>query len=493
MPWVLALLTSLLLIAIAPRVGATFVAPVALVPLLWATRNQASPRDRALYGLTAGIPYWFVVCLWIQHVLSVHGGLDGWLAWFSFVLFCFLKSLHLALFAALAGYVRHWYVPVIAALWVGIERTHGTFGFAWLTLGNAGIDLPWLLGIPSIVGVYGLSFLFATTAAAIVLTIETRKLQHLGWLALYLLPLAVLPSQPSEPRETAAVVQPMMPQASEWTREFLDQRFRQLTRLSQQHDSPLLIWPEMPGPIYFDADPAFHELALALAQSKARHFLFGTVTRAPSGGPYNTAILLDPTGKEKGRYHKMNLVPFGEFVPSAFSWINRITQEAGDFVPGDRPLTFEIGDQRLGVFICYESVFPDFVRGFARDGATFFVNISNDGYFGESKAREQHLSLVRMRAVESRRWIIRATNSGITAVVDPLGRVTETLPEYKDLSQVVRYGTSTEITPYARYGDWFAWGCLLFASIRMSAFRRVRSGGRYPGHHQPNRSSPKSQ
>ena len=491
MPWILALLTSAMLIAIAPRVSAAFLAPIALAPLLYALRRQDDVLDRGLYGIAVGIPYWFVVCLWIHHVLSVHGGLDGWLAWVSFLLFCFLKSLHLALFAALAGYIRRWHVPMLAALWVGIERTHGTFGFAWLTLGDAGIDMPWLLGVPSVVGVYGLSFLFASTAAALVLTIETRKLYHLGWLALYALPLAVLPSAPPAPTESALVVQPMMPQASEWTREFLEQRFQQLIRLSQQHEAPLLIWPEMPGPIYFDADPAFHEIAVTLAQSKARHFLFGTVTRAPGGGPYNTAILLNPTGAEAGRYHKMNLVPFGEFVPNAFSWVNRITQEAGDFVPGDQPLTFPIREQRIGAFICYESVFPDFVRGFARDGATFFVNISNDGYFGESKAREQHLSLVRMRAVESRRWIVRATNSGITAAVDPLGRVTQTLPEFKALSRVVRYGVSTEVTPYSQHGDWFAWGCLGFAAIGISASRRLRSGGRYRESHPRNQSSPK--
>jgi apolipoprotein N-acyltransferase len=127
----------------------------------------------------------------------------------------------------------------------------------------------------------------------------------------------------------------------------------------------------------------------------------------------------------------------------------------------------------MGVFICYESVFPDFVRGFARDGAEFFVNISNDGYFGESKAREQHLSLVRMRAVENRRWIVRATNNGITAVVDPHGSVTETLPEYQDLSQVVRYGRSNELTPYSRHGDWFAWGCLA-AALAAVAMRGKR-------------------
>jgi apolipoprotein N-acyltransferase len=492
MSWILALLTSALLIAIAPRNGLVFLAPLALAPLLWAVRQEPSFHKRCLLGLTAGIPYWFVVCLWIEHVLAVHGGLDGWLAWVTFALFSFLKALHLALFAGLAGYCGRswWSVPFLAALWTGIERTHGTFGFAWLTLGNAGIDMPWLLGVPSITGVYGLSFLFAWTSAAIV--VEGWKPKSLAWLAIYALPLAIQPAPAPPPTDSALVVQPMMPQASAWTRELLQQRLQELIRLSQQHDAPLLIWPEMPGPVYFDGDPEFHEIATTLAQSKARHFLFGTVTRAPSGGPYNTAILLKPTGQESGRYHKMNLVPFGEYVPSAFSWVNRITQEAGDFVPGPERTLFTVGAEKVGVFICYESAFPEFVRQFANDGATFYANLSNDGYFGESKAREQHLSLVRMRAVESRRWIIRATNSGITAVVDPLGRVAQTLPEYQAISQVVRYGVSKEVTPYARFGDWFAWGCLALALIRTGVSLRPRSGARYLESRQPSRSLPKS-
>jgi apolipoprotein N-acyltransferase len=473
MPWILALATSALLIAIAPRLSLGVLAPVALTPLLWALRAEPLFRKRFLYGLAAGIPYWFTICLWIQHVLAVHGGLDGWLAWFSFALFCFLKSLHLAVFAGLAGYLTRsrYYVPLVAALWVGIERTHGTFGFAWLTLGDAGIGMQWLLGVPSLIGVYGLSFLFAVAAGAVTVAIATRKPIHLAWLALFLIPLALAPAQPAAPTESALVVQPMMPQASEWTPELLTARLRRLFELSQQQEAPLLIWPEMPGPIYFDGDPGFHEMAVTLAQS--RSFLFGTVTRAPSGGPHNTAILLKPGGTEAGRYHKMNLVPFGEFVPAAFSWVNRITQEAGDFVPGEKRTLFPVGAQNAGVFICYESVFPDFVRQFAKDGATFYANLSNDGYFGESKAREQHLSLVRMRAVESRRWIVRATNSGITAVVDPLGRITQTLPEYKEISRVVRYGVTNEITPYSNHGDWFAWSCLGASAAAIAVRKKV--------------------
>ncbi|MBS1835988.1 MAG: apolipoprotein N-acyltransferase [Acidobacteria bacterium] len=477
----LACSSSLLLILIAPRWSLGWLAPFAILPLLMAVREQADWRKRALLGLVAGIPYWFVVCLWIEHVLAFHGGLPEWLAWISFVLFCFLKSLHMAVFAVLAGLFNRWqwwYAPAVAALWTGIERSHGTFGFAWLALGNAGIDAGWLLGVPALVGVYGLSFLFALIAAAI----ASRKYVYAG--AALLWPVMVLPSEPAPPNQTAYLVQPAMPQASEWTRELLEQKLKALSDLSStdKSNAPLLIWPEMPGPLYFDADPAFRNLTIDLARLYRRNFLFGTVTRAPSGAPYNTAILLNRDGVETGRYNKMNLVPFGEFVPSAFAWVNRITQEAGDFAPGDKIGVFPLDSAKLGVFICYESAFPEFVRQYSRDGAQVFANISNDGYFGPSRAREQHLSLVRMRAVENRRWILRATNNGITAVVDPLGRVTDSIPEYQHAAKAMRYGLRSDVTFYARHGDWFAWSCLAAALAAAAAAVTMKTSNAQRGH-----------
>ena len=168
--------------------------------------------------------------------------------------------------------------------------------------------------------------------------------------------------------------------------------------------------------------------------------------------------MIDPDGRVLDEYDKIKLVPFGEFVPEIFSFVNRVTKEAGDFEPGSRVVVFP---NHAGAFICYESAFPDLVREFARNGAEVFVNLSNDGYFGASAAHEQHLSLVRMRAAENARWIVRATNDGITATVDPSGRVAERLPPFTQLSATMHYGTSTSQTPYTRHGDWFAWSCLM--------------------------------
>ncbi len=183
-------------------------------------------------------------------------------------------------------------------------------------------------------------------------------------------------------------------------------------------------------------------------------------------------MMIGPDGRILDEYDKIKLVPFGEFVPGVFSWVNRVTKEAGDFAPGSRIVVFP---NHVGAFICYESAFPDLVREFARNGAEVFVNLSNDGYFGTSAAHEQHLELVRMRAAENERWIVRATNDGITAVVNPAGRVTERLEPFTQISATMHYGVSTNQTPYTRYGDWFAWSCLV---LGIAACVTARSGAR---------------
>jgi apolipoprotein N-acyltransferase len=173
--------------------------------------------------------------------------------------------------------------------------------------------------------------------------------------------------------------------------------------------------------------------------------------------------VLRPDGSFIDRYDKINLVPFGEYVPPPFGFVNRITQEISDFVPGNRIVVFPMDSHRLGVFICYESVFPDEVREFVKEGANLLVNISNDGYFGHSAAREQHLEIARMRAVENSRWLIRSTNDGITAVVDPAGNVDERLPLYEETTAAMHFLFRDGSTFYTNYGDWFAWGCLIAA------------------------------
>ena len=466
MNYALSIFSAVLLVLIFPRFDFTWLAPVALSPLLFACARERSWKRRFLEGWSGGFVFWFGVCYWIQFVLEVHGGMGEWGGWGTFVLFAILKGLHMAVFAALAGFVIHrwWATPAIAALWTGLERTHGPFGFAWLDLGNAGIDMPVAMRLAPFTGVYGVSLLFAMIACAVALVMLQRPRKELAWL-LVLPCLYLLPSPKAVPAtRQALVVQPNVDSEVEWTRPLLNDTELQLSLLSRTHNVDLIIWPEMPVPLYLN-DPSFLRYAGQVAESSQSYFLFGAIGHTKTGAPLNAAMMIDPSGHAMEEYDKIKLVPFGEFVPDVFSWVNRVTKEAGDFAAGNRVVIFPAGPERVGAFICYESAFPDLVRQFARDGAEVFVNLSNDGYFGTSAAHEQHLELVRMRAAENARWIVRATNDGITATIDPSGRVMQRLRPFRQLSDVMRYGTSKDQTPYTRHGDWFAWGCLVIGIL----------------------------
>jgi apolipoprotein N-acyltransferase len=471
----LSLLSGALLILIFPRFNLTWLAPVVLTPLLFAAAREASWKRRFLNGWAGGFVFWFGVCYWIQFVLEVHGGLGRWGGWATFTLFAILKGLHFAIFAALAGFLikKPWAIPAVAALWAGLERTNAPLGFTWLELGNAGIDMPIAMRAAPVFGVYGLSFIFAMLGCAVTLLLLRRNRLELAWLLV--LPLLwILPAAPPpEPgTEHATLVQPNIDTEFDWTTDSLARTERDLQILSHSPGEHFIIWPEAPAPFY-PSDPAFREYVENLARMERSYFLFGGVAYNAARAPLNSAFLYDPAGNMIGEYDKVHLVPFGEFVPDIFFWVNRITKEAGDFVPGSRVVELPVEGHKIGAFICYESAFPDFVREFARGGAEVLVNISNDGYFGHTAAREQHLDLVRMRAAENRRWILRATNDGITAVVDPAGRIAFRAPPYREMASDVTYRYTTQTTPYTRYGDWFAWTCLI-AGLALSGAGMLR-------------------
>jgi apolipoprotein N-acyltransferase len=246
-----------------------------------------------------------------------------------------------------------------------------------------------------------------------------------------------------------------------------------LKRFSQPPS--IVAWPEDPAPLYYDEDPRFQARVNDLARVLHAYLLIGDVSHNPAGEPLNSALLISPEGGVVDRYDKMNLVPFGEYVPWPFgSLVDKISTEAGDFVAGERVVVSPVGDgHRIGAFICYESVFPNFVRKFAQGGAEVLFNISNDGWFGESAARRQHLSIVRMRAAENRRWILRSTNDGISAAIDAAGRLRQTLPLSVEAASLTRFDYISEKTLYTRWGDWFAWLCASLALLCLVAERAM--------------------
>ena len=220
------------------------------------------------------------------------------------------------------------------------------------------------------------------------------------------------------------------------------------------------MWPEVPAPFY-EADDQFTGLVSGIAkEANAAVRSGGVAHEGRRGPPLNSALLIDEHGNRVSRYDKVNLVPFGEFVPWPFGMIaEKVSTEAGDFKPGNRVVVSNMDGHKIGTFICYESVFPGYIREFAANGAQALFNISNDSWFGKTAARYQHLLIVRMRAAENNRWIVRGTNDGVSGAVDPAGRLVRTLPEFEESSARVPYSYVTETTFYTRHGDWFVLLC----------------------------------
>jgi len=477
--WILALLSAVLLTASFPGYNLIALAPLALAPLIVASARESGWRKRFLLGYVSGVLYWFVTCNWIHFTIETHGGMSRAAAWFCFALFCLAKALQFGGFALLAGWTMRsrFAIPATAAVWVLIDYTNAPLGFAWLSLGNATIDMGLPVRLAPWTGVWGITFLLASLSAELANFLGKRK--GVPFLGLALIPsLLLLPPLPDAAgRERAVLVQPNIDETQNWTpqslRRLID-RMRELS-LAPLASSPrpnLLIWPEAPAPFY-DYDLGFMHDLEGIAREGNTYFLAGLVGHAEDGALLNSADLVSPTGEVLSRYDKVNLVPFGEFVPWPLGPIAfKISTEAGDFRPGSRRIVTRLDDgHKLGTFICYESVFPSFIAGFAREGAQVLVNPSNDGWFGKTAAREQHLEIVRMRAAENRRWILRATNDGITATIDPGGRVREKLDLYRESSASMHFSYEAGVTFYSRFGDWFVWVCLAIVCAGMVSAR----------------------
>jgi apolipoprotein N-acyltransferase len=223
---------------------------------------------------------------------------------------------------------------------------------------------------------------------------------------------------------------------------------------------------------YFDV-AGWPEFMAHIAQTVDAPFIFNTIAFKQIDGvrrPLNSALTVDASGELVGRYAKMHLVPFGEFVPWPFSaFIDKVTLQTGDFTSGDEASVSAVNGRRIGVYICYENAFPSGVRQFTANGAELLVNISNDGWYGATAARYQHLLLARMRAIENQRWILRATSDGITTSSNRAGQFTPPLPSFEPGAVTASFSYSTELTRYARWGDWFWWLC---AVVSLAFLRR---------------------
>ncbi len=500
--WLLTILSGILQVLVFPSPALYFLCWVALTPLLVAIIGPAnqqlfhdgSGRELSsttlgrglLLGWVNGIIFYSGTCFWIFHTLHVYGGMSDGLAGLLMVLFLLAAGMHHGIFglllvaAARARYLGRNRALILAPFfWVTAEILwEQIVGFPWQPLGTAQVDNIPLSRIATWTGVYGLSFeialVNAALAAAFVLPRERRRTMlaaAIGAAVILQVGVLVQPA-PARPTHIASLVQQNIPilEPSQWTYDYYRQTLADLAAMStappgsSTAEPGLILWPESPSPFFLD-DARFRQFISGIAQKTNSYVVVGGIGMTPDRRPLNSAALVAPDGTWAARYDKIHLVPFGEYVPGVFFFVHKITKEAGDFARGTERTVFNAGGYKLGVFICYESVFPDEVRLFARNGAQLFANTSNDEWFGPWGAPAQHLNMVRMRAIENQRWALRATDTGITVSIDPYGRVVARAPRHVRTTLEAPFGLESGTTFYTRHGDWFAWGCAIISLL----------------------------
>ncbi len=486
----LAGLSGLLTALAFPKFNLYFFAWICLLPLFFALSRKKPAKAFAL-GFMAGFLYYAILLYWIPHVPAHYGNLSPALSLLIYVLLVALMALFWAAFAFLLVKIRQPFprLALLLAPFIWVVQEYGASylftGFPWGLLGYSQVKNLVFLQVAAATGVYGLSFFIVLFQSLFVLSMTTKKrLPFFIGLALILLVhgggLLIL-KVPAETGEMfrAAIIQGNVSSDIYWDRisdeeiRSLFERHVDLTNRANQDGAKLIIWPEFSVPLCFScSQPIYKEFKTRLVEFVRESqctLLLGTNETAQVGGEtryYNTALCLSPD-LSMSRYAKIHLVPFGEYTPykSIFSFIEKVTHAIGDVTPGRDYVLHKFEGKYFGSPICYEIIFPGLVRKFVRKGAEFLVTITNDGWYGQSAAPHQHFQIAVFRAVENRRFLLRAATTGISGIIDPYGRILSRseLMTQTFLSGLIR--PATNLTFYARQGDLLPYLSLTLASI----------------------------
>ena len=497
-----------------------------LVPLVCAILSKDSTsrprplRRGFLLGYLCGFFWYMGNCYWVRDTMASYGDMPVifpvlLLIGYSAVLglYCGLFGLGIALMRKASGDVR---LALAAApiLWTALDLAASRItSVPWDQLGYSQVDNALVNQLAPWTGVYGISFVLVAVNALIAggLLIDRcppkpfwqgRRPWGFGGVALMAIGVVgttIAPPRP-EPTATAVLIQPNLDvggnngwsKPGEW-----DWHIAEFTRLAGEQckayiagipqtgasggeivcssyvtHPDLVVWPESPAP-FDESDPRFQKALANIAQIVDAPLVVGNIgwtfdAQAQEWHYFNSALVVSADGARVGRYDKIHLVPFGEYVPfqNLLKFAHKLTGRVSKFSRGSGPKVFRLPTSngpahKYGVFICYESVFADEIRGFAQLGAEVLVNISDDGWYGDTSAPWQHLNMVRMRAIENRRWILRDTNNGVTAVIDPYGVVRQSIPRHQADALPARFAFRDDVTFYTAHGDAFGWVCAI--------------------------------
>jgi len=488
-----------------PNSGLSFLAWIALIPLLTALEG-ADLRTAFRLGFTCGLTAYAGILYWINIVITEYGHLP-WAA--SIPLYLTLAA-WLGLFYGFATLVARageqagiksaFSLPVA---WVAgdLLRSFLMTGSPWAMLGHTQYRTLPLIQIADICGVFGLTLLIVL--ANVVLYRALRAVSGAGVpypvksaLLLLILLVATLfygfnRLNSGESASTAplriALIQGNIPQDVKWSPAFQDKTiaiYERLTREAARGGVDLVVWPESAVPYFFQDEVHEAERIKNLARELSTSLLIGSPAHELRKGKrvfLNSAFMISPKGEITGRSDKIHLVPFGEYVPLGrfLPFVSKMVVGIGDFTPGERALPLSAGHTPVGVLICAEAVFPELGRAYVNNGARILVNITNDAWFGRSSAPYQHLFIASFRAVETRTPLVRAANTGVTAIVDQNGHINTMTGLFVEGYRIgeVKPGSGNSI--YLKIGDAGAWLCVLLTAwiAGLAWYRRNKDEG----------------
>jgi apolipoprotein N-acyltransferase len=477
----LALATGVLFAMSFPDFAQGWLMFIALAPLLIAVTRARSTWEAFFLGWTAFTTAWLIMVPWVVRVMSHYGGLPYFVGVLLFVALAAVLGLYGGAFTAIVKRLRlgERFAPwlLIPLAWAAIEfaRTYLLTGFPWNFVAAAIIDSTSLIQIDRAIGPYATGALVLLPSVVIawvvtqrvssiarVIVIGALGILILVWWGTGLVASKLIARPQGGEAVKAALLQPNISQEMRWDNDnilAIYQKMIGMTVDAANNGAKVVIWPESTVPLSYSETDFYRSSIEVLSRERDIDIILGSVAIDPahSNRIWNSAFLASG-GQTIGHYDKIRLVPFGEYVPlkRVLFFAEKLVHAVGEFEFGTNDVPLD-GKLRYGPAICYEIVYPQIARSQIRNGADVLVTITNDAWFDGPSAPAQHLWQARLRAIEGNRYLLRAATTGISAFVDPTGRVVESIPTGRDGIIYATFEPRTEMTPYVRFGDWFAW------------------------------------